>query len=788
MPVRLSHRSRPHWARRRAARWWVLAVLIAATGIALSLVAGGVRAGRAQQSADQQQEAEAARITGQTELAIQHEEDLAFGARGFLAGQRVPTSAALRDWTVAILAEQRYPEVQVVAFVPLTTRTQLPAFIARVQADPPGQLTNGHLAVVPPGDRPYYCVASAASVLNPAIVGPAGLDACAGAGGQVLLAARDSGLSSYAPYTFNGVTYLAIQAPYYGGGTTPVSVADRRAAFAGWIAITVAPQQLLARALNGYAHVGATLHYSNSLSDVTIRSGAQPRDVRTIRSDLGGGWSLDVAMPKVHVGLGSGQPLAIAVGGSALALMIAALVFVLGTGRSRARRLVAERTEELKHQALHDALTGLPNRALIMDRIESALARARRGNQPLAVMLLDLDGFKSVNDTYGHATGDELLQAVSRRLVGALRSSDTVGRLGGDEFVVIAEGNSLDAGPEVIAERIKAVLSEPFHIEQPRRVTLHTQASIGIALGPRDEGDELLRDADIALYQAKDSGKDRYVLFADQMQSVVQERLEMEMDLRVALERDELFLVYQPTFDLRRMAVTGVEALLRWRNDSRGLVMPDEFVPLAEETGLIVPIGRWVLGEACRQAADWERRGHPLTVSVNVSGRQLDDQVDLAGDVAAALRDSGLSANLLVLEVTETVLMRDATSSARRMGVLKNLGVRIAIDDFGTGYSSLAYLQKFPVDALKIDRSFIAGIASNPESDALIHTLVQLGKTLGIETYAEGIEERVQLLRLRAEECDSGQGYLFARPLSPEALEDLIAASGVAPAHASSSP
>jgi EAL domain-containing protein (putative c-di-GMP-specific phosphodiesterase class I) len=307
-------------------------------------------------------------------------------------------------------------------------------------------------------------------------------------------------------------------------------------------------------------------------------------------------------------------------------------------------------------------------------------------------------------------------------------------------------------------------------------LVVYAPASIGIAVGAHASAGEMLRDADVALYEAKDQGKDRYVMFAPEMETVLQQRRELETDLRAAIGTDQFELVYQPTFSLSTDAITGVEALVRWQHPERGLIMPDDFIPLAEETSMIVPIGTWVLNEACRQGAAWQQSGHSINVSVNVSGRQLDGDVDFVAIVADALAESGLSPTLLTLEITETMLMRDAVSSARRLRALKDLGIRLAIDDFGTGYSSLGYLQQFPIDALKIDRSFIDGLADKPESAALIHSLVQLGKALGIETLAEGIEEQAQLSHLKREECDSGQGYLFARPLSVSALEELIAA------------
>ena len=298
-------------------------------------------------------------------------------------------------------------------------------------------------------------------------------------------------------------------------------------------------------------------------------------------------------------------------------------------------------------------------------------------------------------------------------------------------------------------------------------------ASVGVAVGTRPTADDLLRNADIALYEAKETGKNRYVLFREEMHAAVHDRLALELDLRRAVELGELSLVYQPTFDLARGTVTGVEALLRWDHPSRGRLLPDEFIPTAEDTGVIVEIGRWVLKSACEQAVTWHASGFDLDLSVNVSARQLDDP-GLEANVREALRHSGLDPRFLVLEITETTLMRNSDSTIERLKALKTVGVRIAIDDFGTGYSSLAYLRQFPVDSIKIDRTFISGIAASGEGKALLHTLVQLGKTLGLDTVAEGIEERGQLRQLRAEECDGGQGFLLAKPLDPDAVDSFL--------------
>jgi diguanylate cyclase (GGDEF)-like protein len=438
--------------------------------------------------------------------------------------------------------------------------------------------------------------------------------------------------------------------------------------------------------------------------------------------------------------------------------------------RRKAHEELSRRQDELVFLATHDPLTGLPNRTLILDRVEQMLVRSRRSQTPVAALFIDLDNFKSINDTLGHGAGDRLLKAVAARLGHTIRETDALGRLGGDEFVVIAEGMSLAAGPELIAERLLEALAPPFRIDEDRAQRLAVTASVGIAMGPRDSADELLRDADVAMYRAKWDGKNRFVVFESTMHDAVQSRMELEMDLREALAQEQFFLVYQPTFDLQDMSPTGVEALLRWNSPRRGVVQPDDFVPLLEETGMIAEIGGWVLREACRQSASWREKGHAIGMSVNVSARQLDTD-EFVGHVRDALRESGMDPATLTLEITETTIMRDTDLTVSRLKKVKELGVRIAIDDFGTGYSSLSHLQQFPVDALKIDRSFIARLTQSPEGETLIRTLVQLGKAMSIETLAEGIERQHELDLLQDEHCDSGQGFLFARPLDAATAE-----------------
>jgi diguanylate cyclase (GGDEF)-like protein len=418
-----------------------------------------------------------------------------------------------------------------------------------------------------------------------------------------------------------------------------------------------------------------------------------------------------------------------------------------------------------------------------MDRIEQMLARDRRLDADGALLFIDLDDFKNVNDTLGHGAGDQLLNAVSARLLSALREADTIGRMGGDEFVVLLDGSSLDVAPELVAQRLPDLMGQPFELEDVS-VPLIVNLSIGIAVGDRETAGQLLRDADIALYQAKSAGKNRYETFDPHLQTIMSRRTDLEFDLRSALASDQYRLVYQPIYDLTDLTVVGVEALLRWDHPSRGLIGPDEFIPILEQTGLLREVGRWVLHQACQQMAVWHASGDTLDVSVNVSARQLDYD-SITDDVRDALESSGLDPSSLIIEVTETALMGNVEATAERLRAIQQLGgVRVAVDDFGTGYSSLAYLRQFPVDCLKIDRAFTSAVTSSPESRALIDTLVQLGKDLGLSTLAEGVETTDEMDILRTANVHQAQGFLMSRPLDPRTFEEQF----LAPTRPSASP
>jgi diguanylate cyclase (GGDEF)-like protein/PAS domain S-box-containing protein len=428
---------------------------------------------------------------------------------------------------------------------------------------------------------------------------------------------------------------------------------------------------------------------------------------------------------------------------------------------------------QLVRQAFHDELTGLANRVLFRDRLHHALERRGRSDHRVAVILLDLDGFKRVNDSLGHAVGDELLKVVGRRIATTVRAGETVSRLGGDEFAVVIESVEEGDQPETLAERLLASLRRPIDIAG-REVVVGV--SIGIATATADDDAEsVLRNADTAMYAAKASGKACVRVFDPSMHLEAMEWIELESDLRLALDRDELFLEFHPLIRLEDGSVKGFEALIRWRHPKRGVVPPIEFIPIAEETGLIVAIGRWVLLEACRQASQWSQFTlEPPTVSVNLAAKQLDDE-NLMEDVRASLALSGLDPRRLVLEITESDVMREPEGARVRLEALKSLGLRLAIDDFGTGYSSLSYLQYFPVDELKIDRSFVKRIETGERDAALVRTIVSLARSLSVEVVAEGVEELGQERYLRSIACDIGQGYLYSRPLPASAIAEFMA-------------
>jgi diguanylate cyclase (GGDEF)-like protein len=752
-------------------RWLTVAVVVLCVGSVSTVVAANSIADRAANDARDRFSSASAQISSSLQMAIKQEEDLAVAASGFIAGSPNASNAEFAHWANSVHALSRYPELFGLGQVVIVPAAQLPAFEARALADPTGLPdAGGAFEVVPPGTRSQYCLLANALSRNSTLVFPAGYDYCTGDLGQAGLVARDSAEGAYLPISSGTFTALVVMTPVYQAGVVPTTVAGRQAAFLGWVGMSVVPEVVLQRALIGHPRLAVRMSYHDASSNASFESGKIATGARSIPTDLNNGWTVETygALASASV-FSDSSALALLIAGLLASLLLAALLSVLATGRIRALTLVRARTNQLRHQALHDALTGLPNRTLILDRIEQLLARNVRNGTLGAALYVDLDGFKNVNDTFGHGTGDRLLQAVAARLTASLRDVDTIGRMGGDEFVVLVDGTDLGVAPALVAERLLEVIRQPFVIDgsaSPIAVT----ASVGIASGYGQTPDELLREADMALYEAKASGKNCHETFGARMGNDTLRRYELEFDLRLALDLNQFHLVYQPIYDLNDLSLVGVEALIRWQHPTLGALQPDEFIPLLESSGEIVEVGRWVLNEACAQVATWRAQGHDLGVAVNVSGRQLDRE-GIVDHVREALLASGLEPATLTLEVTETALMRNIDTTARRLRDLKALGVRIAIDDFGTGYSSLAYLQRFPVDCLKIDKSFTDTIGRSRESDSLIRTLLQLSSDLGLTTIAEGVETDLQVQYLRGENVDAVQGYLFARPLAPEALE-----------------
>ncbi|WP_156380696.1 EAL domain-containing protein [Pseudolabrys sp. Root1462] len=449
-----------------------------------------------------------------------------------------------------------------------------------------------------------------------------------------------------------------------------------------------------------------------------------------------------------------------------------AVLGLVATARDVTERKAFE--TQLTRQALYDSLTLLPNRVLLRDRIEQTLSRASRLKTKIGVLFLDLDNFKAINDSLGHRVGDELLTQAATRLRSCVREESTVARLGGDEFVILLEHVSSEVDAVLVAERVEKQFSKPFKLAGREFVVT---TSIGIALSDAGhDAEKIMRDADIAMYSAKGRGKAQHIVFNASMQTDTLARLVLENDLRHAIERHELRLHYQPIVRLDTGEVTEVEALLRWEHPTRGLLAPMVFIPLAEETGLIVTIGGWVLNEACRQVAAWQAdfpRDPPLTVSVNLSPRQF-QQPNLVQQVGQTLRETGLDARSLKLEITEGTIMRDVETTAAALSGLKALGVQLAVDDFGTGYSSLSYLSRLPLDILKIDRSFVKGIDRGGEDTAIVRAIISMAKSLHLSVTGEGIETAEQAALLRKWACDLGQGFYYSRPLEAASLEALL--------------
>jgi len=747
--------------------------------------------------------------------SLERDNDLATTVNALVATHPQLTNSSLTAVLSKLNPPQRYPGSIAFSYVESVSTAGLPSFEAVTKRDPP-------LGVRAAGSAPLatsinghsgYCLTRLAVVdLLPAQgalkdlllswVAPylsARFNFCASSFEALLDTSAKTGRSTVAslvslikpppgmPALPRALKAYIVQLPIFlevspvYTGRVPSTTQARTKALAGWTMAIFDASTILEPALSNENGISLALDYASPGTGPTqLAHAGQPQAGMTTKrftfpSDPG--WIIGVAITSRNNGPSPlTQGLAVLFASVALTFLLVLSLRLLVRSRRSALELVEERTAELRHQALYDSLTGLPNRLLVNQRVQQLVGRARHEGPPIAVFFIDLDDFKKVNDTLGHETGDELLRTVAARLSAAVRDSDTVGRLGGDEFVVLSTGSYSDDGVKAVAERLLAALREPFRLGGTDAITLSTSASIGIATGLRYSPEDLLRDADTAMYSAKMMGKNCYAIFRQEMHDVVRKQLTMEIDLAEAFAGRQFFLVYQPIVNLDTGLPRGVEALLRWRHPERGVVGPTEFISVLETSNLIVDVGRYVLMEACRQASLWHDLGHPVGVSVNVGARQLHHDL-LFDHVREALDAAGLDPSYLTVEVTETILMVDPKATAKCLSALSELGVRIAIDDFGTGYASLAYLREFPVDILKIDRSFVAQLATSTGSNFL-DALIQLGKSLGLLTIAEGIEETPQLSHLRQEGCDQGQGFLFSKPLPAEEIEQVITRVG----------
>ncbi|MGB3412473.1 MAG: bifunctional diguanylate cyclase/phosphodiesterase [Microthrixaceae bacterium] len=736
--------------------------------------------------------AEAVRAVVSSELRL--DESLVASLRGDLAAHPDLTNAELLRWYESSGTAERFRDGVDFGYIQRVPAAELAAFVAQVAADPvTGLVAPKEFNLFPDSAKAEYCLQRVGIWSRTDINGleiPAGLNFCAAELEDqrlsefptLLAAATDTGrVQVLTPDQFVDGSFVIV-APIY-NATPADSQTARRAASIGWVASSFDAATLIDAALRDTSHLSVTVRHvgPDGSTRLIAEGGASSIETSLTLPVLGdSGWSVVVGATSAVLGHSPFvQGLGVFFFGAMLSLLTFVLARALVKARCRALTAATDRTAEIDYSSLHDDLTGLPNRTLILDRITQMQARALRPSSVVAALSIEIDGYASVCDTLGHVAGENLINAVATRITSALRETDTVGRLGENGFVVLVQGELPLARPALAAQRIVDVLAEPVTLGAS---PVPISASIGIATGTKCSPVDLLRNADIAMYRAKVAGQGSYVIFDTEIGAAMDRRILIEHDLRSALERDQLVIQYQPTFNLQSGAMTGAEALVRWNHPTLGLVPPDDFIPFAEESRRIVPIGRWVLREACHQAADWNRDGHRIRVAVNMSTVQIEDDSFVA-DVKEALTDSGLPASQLVLELTETALLSDTTVVRFRLEALKGIGVGISIDDFGTGYTSITYLQQFPIDTIKIDKSFVDDIAWSPDAAALCRTLVQLGRSLGLETLAEGIETEAQLTELIRAGCESGQGYLYSRPLGADEVDEFLSRQPVGQPH-----
>jgi len=741
--------------RGRRAVWTVVAILCVAGGtIGSLLVAHTVARNDAASTRANFQQGSVA-VASALKLAIQREEELAVSAGTFFAGNAKASPGEFARWVKWARTLRRFPELENLGLVTIVRQSQLAAFEARItgraikpetsEAAPslePSALSEG-FAVEPVSNHHYYCLASAELARSAAVATPVGLDYCAKS--AALLLARDTGTSRYAPVSVGHTPAIAVETPVYRGNATPRSVFGRTVAAVGWLREVLVPGVVLQQALKGHPATAARLSYRTNTRNVTFTSGAPQHGDQSATSSLHDGWTVTTFASAPTAGvLADEAALAVLVGGIVLSLLVGLLALLVGGGRGPAR---ASRSEapDAPHDDLHDPLTGLPNRPLMLDRAECMLARAgRQSGLLVGALFIDIDWFKDVNDKLGQSAGDQLLRNVAERLEGVVRAGDTVGRLGDDEFVILVESAARGARLDALARRVIESLHKPFELE--------------------DFGPNFFMTA----------SKDRYTLFNANMRSVIEGRGVLEVELNAALAERQFSLLYQPIYNLSTGKVAALEARIRWLHPKKGEVAPADFIPLAEETGLIVPIGRWVLEEACNRAAAWNVAGHRVGISVKVSAGQLNRE-GFPTDVLRALQQSGIEPSLLTLEIAETAVMSDVSAAVSRLEEIKRLGVRVAIDDFGgSGYAHHSDLRRLPIDFLKVDRSSLAASDDEDYRSWLLEAILIVGRDLSLTVIAKGIETYEQMTTLQSMGCGMAQGLFMGKPTAVDALASVF--------------
>ncbi|HEY2282839.1 MAG TPA: bifunctional diguanylate cyclase/phosphodiesterase [Solirubrobacteraceae bacterium] len=773
-----------HRVQGRTGIWAAVAMLCVLAGVLASVL--GAHAVARNDTADKRRafQQTTTSLASTLKLALRHEEQLQVSATTFFASHPDASTAEFQAWLRWARTARRYPELDQLALLTLIRTPELAAFQARLAGHAlavkplrAGAATpaSGHLAIVPASNHPYYCLAVADLSRSTAVTPPAGFDYCAQT--SALLLSRDAGVSIYEPTSVGRAGALEVVTPVYRGYVTPRSVMGREAASVGWLREVLTPGVVLRQALAGQPGYALRLRHQAGSANAAFAAGTPQADAESTATSFHNGWTVRAFGPAADTGvLANGHALALLIGGCLLSVLLGLLVFLLGGARPRGR---APRTDRAPREDLYDALTGLPNRALMLDRAERILARTGRQSEVIAGALsVEIDWVKDVNDRLGRPAGDQLLKIVAQRLERVIRTGDTVGRLGGDEFVILVESAARGVRLDSLARRVIEALHEPVELEGFGPSFVLT-ASIGVAVGRYTIPEDLLRDAHLA---AKAAGKDRYTLFNANMRSIIEGRGVLEVELNTALAEGQFFLLYQPIYDLNPRHVVGFEALIRWQHPEQGVLTPADFIPLAEETGLIVPIGRWVLEEACSRAAAWNvgkgvaaGGGGRAGVSVKVSPVQL-NRDGFITDIRRALLQSGIEPSLLTLEISEPTVMRGIEIAAERLREIKGLGVRIALDDFGSAYASRSDLQRLPLDFLKVDRSSLAASDTEDYRSWLLETILLAGRELSLTVIAKGIETGEQLASLQTKGCTMAQGLFLGAPAPVDAVEGLLEA------------